>query len=1331
MASKKIILGTLILVILSASFYILLPEKVRIDFEKTRTIFKVYNETYETSGIEYSNLFDGTKKMLANDRQIEVINFSDHTEVYRFSRFKENISVLDTYLFDNFVTDVSEVPVSHEVCIENAKGKIFEYLIDNIEYDGITKSISSPFSFGKNMKVSFQEGYSLAKVTNNKLSSDKIQVRYKITQDLECFNLRLFDPLISYGGVTVYLDGVNSTESRKYEYFTTANISVRLANGSAELICVDIDDNIHNLTIGERNYTCGTTNFSFLYPITTLRINQFNDGDTSKALNNLNSTNISINPLVDLTNLYFNLTSPNLENIRIHLINDSSVITEDYQTTSICYQETATTSTECGGLNTGRYANGTIISSYTLIYYPYSYDGDWDTYMFSTLYGIAYINYSYVTSNNLSNKLMVKYGNSTDSEIRNLSIANCSQSPVQIKIELAKLPSVYVNYSCWNQTHWYSLSRNPTYRKAFEEAMLWNISETIYGSVSNSKIMAIIPGNLTGRLENTYKFLINGLYYTSSNLSFTSPSSKIIYLNVSSQGNFTNRVGKLNFTLTGFDLDSGNDFNSIHNFNNLSLMPYGNISDGTREFETYEDFLTNESYVFDKYDSLGWDGDVAVTGIGDFGGVNTWEQCDSITSYSTDYSNCLYAYRAMQGITSYSSAGYVFFNDLNFKEIGAFTMELGMYSHKGYGSCSVTNSLEFTDFANDINLLSCRISGNQDSSAQEADCSYNITGQRIDENNWLISYNYLDSSISTTVGSSYSSVKSISSLQNATLTIKSTTTGCPGAEHKWYSRVNYLNISGISLNRTNGFYLNPGSYISNILNVTPSNVSKMVLDLSMLQEGNILLYLSNDNGSTWEYATNGETHSFVSKGNIPRFKVELNTPVNYSSPIIFNYRAQVILTTVSGVTIRIGDNLSSMVIGVLNSSTSPKFFNGSEGNINEYLNLTCKKENLTCLIPITLISSSAGIVQISDMNLTEDINPISIPLSLIPEIEEENPIRVLFNFKGIGKINISDLKLDFFGSKNISILAHTPDYLRNDTKTLEVKYSKFNISLPSEVYFWEVFPKTKNDKNVTPYGQTNSVPIWNITYLAYEDTLDLFVKTNSSFDSCLNITFSNSSTNRNFKLNTSSQLICTNIGGVFVGDAELCYQETANISSSCGGLSTGTYGYNGSWNSYLPTMWDENWSTGSLPLADTGWSAFFINYSKPSNYLNSSLWNVNANSTVLHGVNISIPSDCWNLTILQLSINSYYQGAAYDALAYCKNNTGWKFLQDLSSGPTIYEEAMWWNITFSPIQTCNIWNYVDLTNCSGRFKIPYFFFSGICSDCVRTFDYDQTNLIID
>ena len=167
--------------------------------------------------------------------------------------------------------------------------------------------------------------------------------------------------------------------------------------------------------------------------------------------------------------------------------------------------------------------------------------------------------------------------------------------------------------------------------------------------------------------------------------------------------------------------------------------------------------------------------------------------------------------------------------------------------------------------------------------------------------------------------------------------------------------------------------------------------------------------------------------------------------------------------------------------------------------------------------------------------------------------------------------------------------------------------------------------------------------------------------------------------------------ICTNETNVEVLTVDYCYQESANVSTICGGLDTGNYFVNGFWGSgreaYLGI--DENYITFALSNngADLD-DSIYINYTKPSGSSVSSIWQVLLGS-VGNGdvpVNLSIPLDCWNkyndklsFRFTSISTDLPFNGAS------CYNGT-WNILWDgqvngTGTGDALYEEAMYWNIT--------------------------------------------------
>jgi len=163
-----------------------------------------------------------------------------------------------------------------------------------------------------------------------------------------------------------------------------------------------------------------------------------------------------------------------------------------------CYQETATTSTSCGGLNTGNYtqwgswAGG---ASYTL------YDGNWNTYRFATGIG-GWVNFTYAKPIGSLNTSLWRVKNSlniTETITKDLIITQscwyANETYLILNVfEDGSQNSVYWN--CWNGTEFENLNTTDTTGGAlyvYEEAMLWDM----YNFLENSQTYT------TPKLENT------------------------------------------------------------------------------------------------------------------------------------------------------------------------------------------------------------------------------------------------------------------------------------------------------------------------------------------------------------------------------------------------------------------------------------------------------------------------------------------------------------------------------------------------------------------------------------------------------------------------------------------------------------------------------------------------------------------------------------------------------------------------------------------------------------------------------------------------------------
>jgi hypothetical protein len=137
-----------------------------------------------------------------------------------------------------------------------------------------------------------------------------------------------------------------------------------------------------------------------------------------------------------------------------------------------------------------------------------------------------------------------------------------------------------------------------------------------------------------------------------------------------------------------------------------------------------------------------------------------------------------------------------------------------------------------------------------------------------------------------------------------------------------------------------------------------------------------------------------------------------------------------------------------------------------------------------------------------------------------------------------------------------------------------------------------------------------------------------------------------------------------------------CYQESANVSTSCGGYANGTYDTTFG-KAFLYNITDGNWSTYIANNATAYW--FYTNYTKPDYVLNTSLWQVKLGDTI---TNISIPTQCWTGYSKTLRLAVYVDLAFSRIRTWCHDGTGgYNQLTEYNALPfTMAEEAMYWNL---------------------------------------------------
>lgn len=194
-----------VLLLVSGVFYLTLNNvQIRVDNDQTTFYVKLLDENgvpkgrWLVAGRETGSIFEGSSKINRDTSKItveQIINGNQIT-IIRTTPYIRGPILVDTYQFDGSSGDLELFPISHTVKITNAKGFFYRYEVRDLDYDGPALDLqTTTYSFGKNMKVVWDDGYNWAKV----YASGILKVQYKIQSNDQTFNVRLFDPIPGLG----------------------------------------------------------------------------------------------------------------------------------------------------------------------------------------------------------------------------------------------------------------------------------------------------------------------------------------------------------------------------------------------------------------------------------------------------------------------------------------------------------------------------------------------------------------------------------------------------------------------------------------------------------------------------------------------------------------------------------------------------------------------------------------------------------------------------------------------------------------------------------------------------------------------------------------------------------------------------------------------------------------------------------------------------------------------------------------------------------------------------------------------------------------------------
>ena len=178
--------------------------------------------------------------------------------------------------------------------------------------------------------------------------------------------------------------------------------------------------------------------------------------------------------------------------------------------------------------------------------------------------------------------------------------------------------------------------------------------------------------------------------------------------------------------------------------------------------------------------------------------------------------------------------------------------------------------------------------------------------------------------------------------------------------------------------------------------------------------------------------------------------------------------------------------------------------------------------------------------------------------------------------------------------------------------------------------------------------------------------------------------FTNNESNNNFtvwaKLNQSFDNLQVWFSGVVSGDfTEYCYQETANVSTVCGGLSTGSYIIPETEFNYTRYFIDGNWATDftETPGNDT----ILINYTVPNGVSEAIITYKIYQDKATDTLNITCYNGSTDIQIKYLSGNKSLTENQTVPSSCINSNVLLNYTFIATSELSLYEEAIYWNIS--------------------------------------------------
>lgn len=1166
----------------SGVFYVTFLDQARIRIDEDKSTFYVKHEDYPwiwtVSGREYNRLFDGSSIMNRDTKGITIKNKTVNGEflIVRTTPYQRGPIIRDTYFFKGNIEGIELFPIRHKVEVINAQGMFYRYTVDDLTETGNKRKLSSQTSlnFGRNMKVDFPSGYRWAWI-GWPYGEDSFSAQYNILSDYEVFEVRLYDPLTD-PDLWLYLNMEESAQNQnKTDEGSTGFGMIFNLTGGIFTQAGGIGDGSNSVAFSGNDVMYNSSGFGDMdTPVDSFTLEFYMQSDDTSVRNQVI---LSFNDRLAVgmsANSAWSSTGCTQDHgyVCLFLKNDTDSTWKSISTSSPINNGTRyrmTFNVNSSGMFfyvNGRLNNsastravwnggahgisiGQANSGFNATALLVGLSDSGASSMF--LDGLSYYSTQQGNPDAIANFSMNGFQEDKEYELGTTAYLNAiSTGNSSACIEIFKV-GYSPNYTCGGvgSNHSFNFTINSTTYSTFANGweksvnLSWNgtvnisldnATELLYfkANISGADnatnvvirrndglVTHLLEGSLVGGVLHHQLFFFEDQPYFQRNLTFSEGGIKTFYINYSMNSlDFDSSNASLN--ISSFDLNSDSFFDFKDNFSdNAHIASLSSVESPVTVFQTYEQ---NSPEILKGHD----------VSKGSSGSLNSVTSTNGITSGNYKIST------SIQGSTG-GSSGSAFNSDslvyLDVSKISQFNLsynfDLSCTKDVG-GTVSSEAIVRVYDGVNSVLLKSDGVSCGASSSSSSDWQNVSII-RTANSDIWNLS---IDGTYQGNVDTSSldDSVNWTLLFRTSAATSNSQSTGNTASAIIQLGMIS-VGGSGLSWNHESVFSSLNGSFSSRSLNRTDNNVfaADFSYDAFSPEGTNISPYLSNDGGLTWEPSPDNETHIFTTVGSDVRvnFTFYVNNSVTNLSPIVFGYKVNVFRGLPDDVAFDFGsDGTQDYLVSFGGVASSLMITNSSDGLV-EYALDNCNANDTVCSVPISMISSNSSVITISGIDVTQNLNPIVFNYS---HYDNTTDISFDVNFDGSTIINpgshiaFEGLDIGFRGSKNITVVAFEKnDRLENITRNINVRYSGFSKAFPANISSWQFFPRSREDKNLTPRGQRNFTPIRNVSSVTYDHTMNLSVYLNNSFSELVNFTLSNTSSKEDgLVMSTDPQLMC-------------------------------------------------------------------------------------------------------------------------------------------------------------------------------------------------------------